>query len=90
MTNIQDIPVEILLKIMTYLDKATLLIASSVSRHWETLIHDKSWQFLCNILNSNKDSDLIQQVEFYGWSKEAHSVDSCRYVVYIYHPDQTN
>ena len=79
MTSFQDIPVEVLLKIMTYLDRATLLIASSVSRQWESLIHDISWQFLCNSLNSNQDSDLRQQLECYGWEKESHSAYECRY-----------
>ena len=83
MTSFQDIPVEVLLKIMTYLDRATLLIASSVSRQWESLIHDISWQFLCNSLNSNQDSDLRQQLEFYGWEKESHSAYECRYFLQI-------
>ena len=83
MTSFQDIPVEILLKIMTYLDRATLLIASSVSRQWETLIHDTSWQFLCKSLNSNQDCDLRQQLEFYGWKNESHSANECRYYLHI-------
>ena len=84
MTSFQDIPVEILLKIISYLDRATLLIASSVSRQWKTLIHDTSWQFLCNSLNSNQDRDLRQQLEFYGWENESHSANECRYILSTY------
>ena len=86
MTNFQDIPVEILLKIMTFVDRKTLLIASSVCRLWNTLIHEISWQFLCNSINSNQDSDMIQQLEFYGWEKEEHDVDNCRYLFHLYLP----
>ena len=76
--NIQSIPNELLFQIMSYLDRATLLIASEVCRQWETLIHDTSWQFLCNSLTLNEDSDLMEQLENCGWSKKAHSSDCCR------------
>ena len=61
MQEFPQFPPEILYKIMSYLDRETLLMVSRVCRRWRMLVHALSHKYVINSLTSDSQQTLDQE-----------------------------
>lgn len=71
MTVLEDLPLEILDKIFSKLDKNSIKAASTVCVSWRKIVHDFTSPYNC-------DTALKDKLEKCGWNISEHDVENCK------------